>query len=129
MGADGRPLRLLEVIDKQRIADIAVHLPGAPFDVRLSVNVEAVTSQHAFYAAVAPGTKPNVVRAKDRLSYRTDALLQIDLTAVTEPSNVEFELECEYLFVAPTAVTPDGIPQRTQRLLCELSDLAAALSK
>ena len=32
--------RLLGIMRKEKIADLSIYMPGTPFDVRLSINVE-----------------------------------------------------------------------------------------
>ncbi|KAL2756049.1 hypothetical protein ACRALDRAFT_1070802 [Sodiomyces alcalophilus JCM 7366] len=123
----GQPL---QKIVKARVADLHLHMPNAPLDCRISVNLEAAWDgpiEELEQMAVGHSIKfPD--RSKDRLSY-TQSHYQIDLTQVTQavpgPGNTqrvdkEHELEIE---LAP-AITIDqgrraqsGQPHRYQELV------------
>lgn len=75
----------LAKIVKARVADINLHMPNAPLDCRISINLEAAWDgpiEELEQIAVGHGNKfPD--RSKDRLSY-TQSHYQVDLTQVTQ---------------------------------------------
>ncbi|EGY15578.1 mRNA-capping enzyme subunit beta [Verticillium dahliae VdLs.17] len=105
----------LAKIVKARVADINLHMPNAPLDCRISINLEAAWDgpiEELEQIAVGHGNKfPD--RSKDRLSY-TQSHYQVDLTQVTQtvpgPGNTqrvdkEHELEIE---LAPHVTIDQG---------------------
>ena len=95
--------RILAFVIKERLADMHVHFPNAPFDIRISVNVEKPVA-HQIEDMVSKGI-PKFERMKNRVSYtlhqrdpsRSAPFLSCDLTQVgstlSGPSTHEFEVE------------------------------------
>lgn len=83
---------VVEVISKEKIANLHICCPHYPFDIRLSINLE-----HQI-PAPASGGSPVYERRKDRLSYKL-ATHRIDLTKVGDKAArtkaQSFELEVE----------------------------------
>ncbi|KGG51897.1 hypothetical protein DI09_24p180 [Mitosporidium daphniae] len=94
--------KILCSVIKERIADMHVHFPNSPFDIRISVSVEkpALLSEKE-----VTKRSPKYERIKNRVSYslhqqaipHPTAFLICDLTQVTsntsEPMTHEFEVE------------------------------------
>ncbi|KAM0790538.1 hypothetical protein ACM66B_003407 [Microbotryomycetes sp. NB124-2] len=82
--------KVLNVIRKVRVADMAVYSPKRQFDWRLSVNVEA--RDHNI-----PDAPVTIERVKDRRSY-DHQICRVDLTQVdtTNRGRSSFELELEF---------------------------------
>ncbi|KAK4046454.1 mRNA-capping enzyme subunit beta [Microbotryomycetes sp. JL201] len=83
--------KVINVIRKLRVADLAVYSPKRMFDWRLSVNVEAHDPE-------VPTSTPTIVREKDRRSY-THQVCRVDLTQVETKNRrtpEAFELEVEF---------------------------------
>ncbi|KAJ3085266.1 hypothetical protein HK102_000161 [Quaeritorhiza haematococci] len=82
------------VVEKKRIADLNVHMPNAPLDYRISVNVEMPAKQPS------DDQIPEFRREKDRLSYRHE-ICQVDLTQVKSvkrgDTELMHELEVEFI--------------------------------
>ncbi|TIA82398.1 hypothetical protein E3P89_01169 [Wallemia ichthyophaga] len=78
-----------EMIEKVRVADLAIYSPKRLFDWRLSINMEVPHND-------LPKQDPYYQRKKDRMSY-TQQEMQVDLTQVFarpgEPPTHELELE------------------------------------
>ncbi|RUS17512.1 CYTH-like domain-containing protein [Endogone sp. FLAS-F59071] len=88
--------KVVSIVQKVRVANLNVFSPGAPFDYRISVNVEVPVKM--------PTTPPNFERNKDRLSYTHQRLIKLDLTQVKgaqrangQPPEMTHELELELL--------------------------------
>ncbi|KAI9017555.1 CYTH-like domain-containing protein [Gaertneriomyces semiglobifer] len=91
---------VLAVITKKRLADLEIHLPNSPLDVRISVSTEMPALRPSKCAPVKSQ------RSKDRLSYTHEAF-KVDLTQVKQvsfndgvPSGTEVithEVEIEFL--------------------------------
>jgi hypothetical protein len=86
--------RMVACIEKKRVADLAIFFPEAPFDVRISINVEIPLE--------GPSGFPEIERKKDRMSYvflGKESRIQLDLTQVKQ-SGEDFprhELELEVI--------------------------------
>lgn len=106
---DARDRTLISAVAKRRVADLALHVPAAACDVRLSVNTEDVV---AFDERTAETLHADGERCKDRISYQFDRVLQIDLTQVRQQ-------------VAPSAAAP---PQLKHELEVEVLDAQRQLS-
>jgi hypothetical protein len=85
---DQKTNEVLNKIIKARVADIDIHMPMAPMDCRISINLEAnwdgSVEELEQLAASKGERQPD--RSKDRLSY-TQGGYQIDLTQVTQAVN------------------------------------------
>ncbi len=89
------------VVDKQRVADLSIHLPAAAFDVRISVNTERTLPMES---AAGNG---HTQRRKDRVAYSLDGgALRIDLTQVQQDGEARHELEAE--MGSPLDVSPQS---------------------
>lgn len=91
---DTKTQQILGAIQKQRLANLDIHIPESHMDYRISVTIEHPVP-------VPYGKYPMSSRRKDRLSYKYD-LFSIDLTQVyTVYANGEsppsHELEIEFL--------------------------------
>ena len=77
-------------IEKRRVSDIAIYFPNAPFDIRISINLELPIPM--------PIGVPLKERQKDRISYKSSDGLQVDLTQVKQSGELkprhELEIEC-----------------------------------
>ena len=79
--------KLTESIIKVRIADLDIHLPHSPFDVRLSINIEHMQDitpdmrEATERISGSSATMPVPARNKDRVSY-THQGVRVDLTKV-----------------------------------------------
>lgn len=125
MSRDMQTNRILQAMDKRRVADLALHIPACPFDVRISVNLETI--QPGLTEESLQGW-PQVEgeRLKDRISYEFGDLLKVDLTQVRQGSNVagstpKHELELE-LSDAQMQLRND--PALVAKFLCNILDLA-----
>lgn len=80
---DQRSKEVLAKIVKVRVADMHIHMPNAPVDCRISVNLE-MNWPGPVEELEAGGGGTNPPRQKDRLSY-AQGNIQVDLTQVTMP--------------------------------------------
>lgn len=117
--------RILEAMEKRRVADIALHLPACPFDVRISVNLESIQAGLT-KESIQGWPQVEGERLKDRISYEFGDLLKVDLTQVRQGegpagSSPRHELEIE-LFDAQTQLRDD--PALTAKFVCNILDLA-----
>ncbi len=123
--------RVLAVIDKRRVADLAIHVPASPFDVRISVNLEtemplatseALPPSSPTHLAngwvVGEGEPSDFARVKNRLAYTFDGLLRIDLTQVHQEADggghagVRHEMELEVVHVQAHLGDSSSLPAR-----------------
>lgn len=91
MDKDNKEETIVEAIRKERIADLSIHCPSSPYDIRISINVErpftipeTVTSRTEFECHFG-GCRPYLTRKKDRLSYCWAKRLLLDLTQISQP--------------------------------------------
>jgi hypothetical protein len=90
--------KIIEVMDKRRIGDVAIYLPTCPFDIRISINVEHLIN--GITEDVLAEWPQIELRNKDRLSYTFNQLLRVDLTQIKQSSageRMRHELEVEIL--------------------------------
>ena len=80
---DQRTKDVLAKIIKVRVADMHIHMPNAPVDCRISVNLE-MDWPGPVEELEQGGGGGNAARQKDRLSY-AQGNIQVDLTQVTMP--------------------------------------------
>lgn len=83
---DAQSGRILGAIDKRRIADLSLHIPNCPVDVRISINTE--TKLPSPEPVTLAGWSKNSERYKDRMSYELDRTFQLDLTLVNQQNAV-----------------------------------------
>lgn len=89
--------RILEVIEKRRMADLAIHIPASPLDVRISINTETKV-QNVTVESLANLPQWDTERSKDRISYEYGGILSVDLTQVRQggrSDSLRHELEVE----------------------------------
>lgn len=125
MSRDMQTGRILEAMEKRRVADIAIHIPACPFDVRVSVNMEAIQTGLT-NESLQGWPRVESERVKDRISYEFSDLLKVDLTQVRQGDSVagpgpRHELEVE-LFKAQAQLRND--PALTAKFVCSILDLA-----
>ena len=115
--------RLLGVMEKRRVADLSLHVPASPVDVRISVNTE--TRITAPPEDTLRSWTLELERQKDRRTYEYDHWLQVDLTQVVQgPHDVRHELELELVNTQQQLLDP-AMPFR---FVCNLLDIARRLS-
>lgn len=102
MTKDLRTDEVKDVIEKVRVADLAIYSPKRLFDWRISINMEIprmfrfldITILTTFLETVLPNQPMTYSRKKDRLSY-TQQEMQVDLTQVFSPtSDVSSSIQC-----------------------------------
>lgn len=119
---------IVEAIDKRRIADLALHIPQATVDVRISVNIERKLT-NITEASIA-NWRLDGVRRKDRLSYY-DRHIQADLTQVMQGDGStrvtpHHELEIELVHLnEQLASHPESLPIA---FLSNIIDVARSIS-
>eukprot|EP00158_Paraphelidium_tribonemae_P006651 Partr_v1_DN27918_c0_g1_i2_m11380 putative mRNA CAPPING len=92
--------RVLSIVRKERVAHLHIFMPHLPLDCRISISIE-----HRLHEI--PAVDPISTRVKDRLTYRHQDLVRIDLTQVqtntlggggsTNSTSSTHELELEIL--------------------------------
>jgi hypothetical protein len=96
--ADSKTGKLLTAICKVRVADLEIYMPDHPFDARISVSLE-IRFPLSKVGSLVKHTEDGVpqTRRKDRLSFKHQDLVSIDLTiiAATSSKDKAFELELE----------------------------------
>jgi polynucleotide 5'-triphosphatase len=99
---DDKTGQVVECLEKSKLANLNVYSPNEEFDWRISVNSEVPcmcirggtvdrADTSACIAQVSPQETSTYARRKDRVSYK-HSLFQIDLTQVSNPSNVSRSL-------------------------------------
>jgi hypothetical protein len=92
---DQKDGKILDVVEKIRVANLNVFCPKLSLDYRISVNIEKP-------AEFSQGSQPSFERNKDRLSY-SHQIFKVDLTQVkgasgpTHAPEVSHELELEFI--------------------------------
>jgi len=92
---DVKTKRRVASIDKQRVSDLFIYMPGTLFDLRLSMSLEL---PHEMNDAAFENFKRRVTltRDKDRVSYiHQSTATRLDLTKVVENETTRYELELE----------------------------------
>jgi len=95
---DAAKEKVIEAMYKIRIADLAIHMPNKPLDVRISVNLETPVTLTEAELAILQAENYDIERFKDRRSYLDNAMgIQYDLTTVSQTTrgNAETKLELE----------------------------------
>lgn len=87
LSRDSQSGHILGAIDKRRIADMSLHIPAAPVDVRISINTE--TRLPPPEPATLEGWTKESERYKDRVSYAFERTFQVDLTLVKQLTEVD----------------------------------------
>lgn len=117
--------RILHAMEKRRLADLAIHVPACPLDIRISINLETIQPSLS-EEGLQEWPQVEGERLKDRISYEFGDLLKVDLTQVRQGDNAtgahpKHELELE-LVDAQTQLRND--PALAARFLCNVLDLA-----
>ncbi|TPX72316.1 hypothetical protein SpCBS45565_g00621 [Spizellomyces sp. 'palustris'] len=112
VSADQKSGQVKEVLIKQRIADLEVHLPNSHLDFRISINLEIPAQR-------PPKDSPSRFRRqKDRLSYSHEAF-RVDLTQVRQYNDrdVETDLthEVEVEFIRATELLAEKEKRQNQQ--------------
>ncbi|KAI8921928.1 CYTH-like domain-containing protein [Powellomyces hirtus] len=96
---DQKTQKVKEVLVKQRVADLEIHLPNSPLDFRISISMEVPAPQPP------QDSVSRFRRHKDRLSY-SHQVIRVDLTQVRQfdgrdrESNLTHECEVEFIRAA-----------------------------
>jgi hypothetical protein len=113
--------RVVGAIEKRRIADLSLHIPASPLDVRISINTE---TKVRLTDEVLKSWPIEDDRHKDRVSYEFDHFLHVDLTQVKQEINgrsvLRHELETEILDIQKQMADP-LLPAR---FVCNILDIA-----
>jgi hypothetical protein len=73
---------ILEVMEKKKVADLPIHCPASPFDIRISINTE--TKMPIMEETQIVDWTKQSERRKDRISYVFDSFVKVDLTQVRQ---------------------------------------------
>lgn len=122
---DTKTGRLLSIIRKNRIADLAIHVPNSSMDLRISVNTEVHLHDDGSLGInperEGPLEMSATSRRKDRISYQIDdGFLSIDLTQVRQDDALKHELEVE--IGKPLSIVKD--PRLCHSFVRNLLDMA-----
>ncbi|KND00986.1 uncharacterized protein SPPG_04083 [Spizellomyces punctatus DAOM BR117] len=89
VSADQKSGQVKEVLTKQRIADLEVHLPNSHLDFRISISLEIPAQRPP------KDSHSKFRRQKDRLSYSHEAF-RVDLTQVRQYNDRDMEIDVSH---------------------------------
>lgn len=125
----GKTADSVELLTKARIADLQIHMPRTPFDIRVSINLEQSLPESTLQNARKSSERD---RYKDRLSYTfsgnnpNSEIMRFDLTCVTQDqtaSHPQYECEIELLDLN-NGIIEDRLPSTVKSLLSAIRHTA-----